>query len=624
MLNIIPLLVISSGSVFFATFFNKKYEEILPITVLSIIVLLYFSYIFNILNIGFSLIIILSILLYVFSFIRMIKKKIFRQTINNIFTPGLLCFLIIFIIITIITKNSYVGLWDELRLWGAYLKLLFYDSSVQITNGTMFYDTMKSYLPSMPLFQYFWMKCIGTFVESYLFLSYSVVFVSLFMPLLKKITWSKWWKILIIIPIVILIPLTFYNSGFDSGYFYSTLYIDPILGIFFGVAMYLAMSNIFKDKLKYIFFMLVIASLTLFKDSGILFSIMSIITAGLNYLISKKNKIDKQFIIKIIILLTIPILLLISWKIFKTNYGIVNLLANPINLKSIFSFIFSPTEEQFFVFKKFVKYILRQPLITTRLLNPEITHLFSYLFFMTFYFVFGLKLIPKIDKKNKKSFIITTTMIFVTTIIFTISLLFLSVLSFNNTSSFQRYINTTMIGVLIYYVLIILKYNFYKINKNYIKIIIFIVLSSIIIFPFYKTNLNQSKYEKYQLSIIESKKIFEIIDNKNKRTNIFIFGNSKVSSNSLLHHQIYFRLIDKNIFVKNFYTETYPDKDFSSFDEFKKYLIDNNYQYIYVMNYEEYGFINNISKETNSKIENNDIIEIENINGNVKFQNISK
>ena len=243
---------------------------------------------------------------------------------------------------------------------------------------------------------------------------------------------------------------------------------------------------------------------------------------------------------------------------------------------------------------------------------------------MTFYFVFGLKLIPKIDKKNKKSFIITTTMIFVTIIIFTISLLFLSALSFNNTSSFQRYINTTMIGVLIYYILIILKYNFYKINKNYIKIIIFIVLSSIIVFPFYKTNLDQNKYENYQLSIVESKKIFKKIDNKNQRTNVFIFGNSKVLLNSLLHHQIYFRLIDKNIFVKNFYTETYPDKDFSSFDEFKKYLIDNNYQYIYVMNYEEYGFINNISKQTNSKIENNDIIEIENINGNVKFQNISK
>lgn len=53
MLNILfPLLVISSGSLL-GSIKDRKYEEVLPITIMAIILIEYIFYIFNLLKVGY-------------------------------------------------------------------------------------------------------------------------------------------------------------------------------------------------------------------------------------------------------------------------------------------------------------------------------------------------------------------------------------------------------------------------------------------------------------------------------------------------------------------------------------------------------------------------------------------
>ena len=52
-------------------------------------------------------------------------------------------------------KDNLVGLWDELRLWGAYTKALHTSNSLQLGSDAFIYPIMQSYPPAMPLLGYF-------------------------------------------------------------------------------------------------------------------------------------------------------------------------------------------------------------------------------------------------------------------------------------------------------------------------------------------------------------------------------------------------------------------------------------------------------------------------------------
>ena len=171
---LIIFLLVSIGSVFFS-FYNKKYEETLPITTGAIIIYLYITYIFNFLHIGYYILIGFISIIYIFCIYKFIKEKEKKKIIKNIFTPGFFIFIICFIIIIFIVSGNKVLLWDELRLWGAYPKILFYDGSLQLGDKVKLLNTMQSYEPGMPLFQYFFTKSTNHFIESDLFLAYALL-----------------------------------------------------------------------------------------------------------------------------------------------------------------------------------------------------------------------------------------------------------------------------------------------------------------------------------------------------------------------------------------------------------------------------------------------------------------
>ena len=64
LVNLIFLMIISSGSLFCAAGFDKKYEQILPITCIGYSLILFLSGVFGNLKYGFYAVLILSVLMY--------------------------------------------------------------------------------------------------------------------------------------------------------------------------------------------------------------------------------------------------------------------------------------------------------------------------------------------------------------------------------------------------------------------------------------------------------------------------------------------------------------------------------------------------------------------------------
>lgn len=226
----------------------------------------------------------------------------------------------------------------ELRLWGAYPKILYYSDTLQLGANSQVMDIMQSYNPGMPLFQYFFLKTAGIFKESYLYLAYSLLGLSLLLPITKKLTWKKLAIVPIIIFCLIFIPLICANSYHDSMIYYLTLFIEPILGITFGVALYFTTQNILSKKSDYLLFLLTLGTLTLLKDTGILFASTAYISFFLNeMLIHKEYKKNKQrTLLKLLLPILLMISIFISWKLVQNIYNTDNMYTDAMDKQVLF------------------------------------------------------------------------------------------------------------------------------------------------------------------------------------------------------------------------------------------------------------------------------------------------
>jgi|GEM_PF-3104364 len=620
MLNIILfIIIISTGSVLGALY-NKKYEEVLPLTIMSIIVFLYLFYINDLLNIGFYVMNSIIILIYIYVLYKCILNKDYKKYVKNLITPGTFIFLLLIAIFYIICRNNFVQLWDELRVWGTLPKLLFQNGRLQLGEEVMFYPDFQSYFPGMSIFQYVFLKLGTSFKENIIFLAYYIFGGVILLSMLPKINFKKQIMLIPIFAFIILIlPLTFYNSNFNFGNYYATLFIDPIIGIMFGYIMYLIYQNVFKDKFSVVTFVLALSTIILLKDSGLIFAIMAIVSSLLlescvfkTYEYStNKNKI--KYYAKIILPIMAIVLIIISWKICINKFGISNTLGNPINSEAIVKLIRYPVQEQMDTIKAYVHALLNDSIIRSNF--SIITNSLTYINILILLTMFSTIIYWLLKKEYRKKIKYIILLMIASNIIYVIGTGMLYVFTLGDKlPSYPRYINTILLSQLILYVYILIESIVNKKYKNKNAVLIFAITTicvSIIIFPFKKTEYYLESATQRNISDIHSNIINKISSYETKNVYLVIMGDS--IKDILLHHQIYFNLIDDNIFIKNF--SFYTNIENKNPDMFVQELIDNKYDYIYFAD---------INEKTNNKFrsifEENEIVSkvLYGINRNTK------
>ena len=459
-----PIIMLLIISISLSVLLKKRIEDTIPLTTTGIIVYLYFFYILNILNIGFYLLITISISLFALTLYKLLKDKAsIKEKLLNILTPGFFIFLIAIAIIIPITLTSYVGLWDELRLWGAYPKILFFDGSIQLGDSVLLGESMMSYLPGMPLFQYFFLKCANSFYEPILFFSYAVFGLSIMLPVTKNIKRKNFVMIILISLLFVVLPLAFANNpGFDNLSYYKTLYIDPMLGMMFAYIMILSINNVYESKFKILSFCLALASILLFKNTAILFAIIAIISSILCELFVYKNFGWKK-LIRILFPIIFVIGIYLSWKLMLNIYDVYNQHTSVMSIDGILNLLIKPTEEQRLIVANTMNAFNKTSLFILNILGTS-----SILNFFTLFSVFIVMLIVIsccLKDKHKKSFIIGSILIALGSILIAFGLVLLFVFSLKGVYSYGRYINTVMTALLFFIVFMLLQVNF-SLEKN--------------------------------------------------------------------------------------------------------------------------------------------------------------
>jgi hypothetical protein len=221
--------------------------------------------------------------------------------------------------------------WDEFSHWGFIVKHFHTVDALGTIKHPNYDISFPAYFPGTSLFQYFFSRFSGQFTEWYLYIAMNIMYFSSAMPFVKNLFSKNKWKYqLIVLTVFFLLPMMF-------SMFYMELYVDTILGFFFGFSF----LNYFLYRYEESYGTLMIAAtlfmLTLTKDMGLLFSLIVLGIIAVDITLFRRSQIKSLFAqqaglkykAKKSLLLIFPLLNVLFVKLSWTN------LLNRGNVKSI-------------------------------------------------------------------------------------------------------------------------------------------------------------------------------------------------------------------------------------------------------------------------------------------------
>ena len=459
---IIFFLLISSGSILCSTLFNKKYEEILPITCSCIVLILFGFGLCNVLDMGAIAVCVLSFSCYVVAGIWMIKNRNIKNVIKNMLTNGFFVFLVLSAICTFSIYGKVLHSWDEFTHWGDIVKAMV--TIDDFGTNPLADAAFQSYPPGMSLFQYMLQKLYvwktgEIFSEWRLYIAYQMFAFSYMVPFfsgkIKKNIFCSFASMII----VFLAPLMFYKE------FYSTLYIDPFLSVLSGAGLAMVLWTKEKDLCYSLRIFSICSMLVLAKDAGILFAVVLGITYLADALVERKRYSIKALVGMVggtAVAIVVPkILWNLEIKLSNANKSF----SNPIEFEKLLKIVlFQDDTYRDTVWRTFCKSLFVVP-IEIGETSVEVNY-----FSLILVFILIISILIKCEKK-KENIIISAVV--AQTLIYVFGLAVTYIFKFSEyealrLASYDRYMNIHYCAVWIFIVLSIVHmlYNICEEKKN--------------------------------------------------------------------------------------------------------------------------------------------------------------
>lgn len=545
---LLAFIIILLVSAFLAAAREDRMEKILPGILLAVVSILYPFYCLDLLRVGRMAVYATAALTVAGSVLRIrAQRRSLTGTLAAVLSPGILVYVGLCLFVVLYTRNNLVGLWDELRLWGAVPKAMYMTESLQVGGDALVFPIMQSYPPGMHLLVYFMTALSPTFKDGSIFAVYGMLFFALLLPALQNLKWKHWPVFVPLVVLFALIPCVFTSHGGDFGWFYESLFIDPILGALAGYTFFLAATKPFESKFAFSRFFAALLVLTIIKDSGAMFALVAAVCAvGLSCV---KNKRGVWKTLLRLALAAAPVALgYFLWKWVLAEHGVATNLDRFMNrrppLSSVLALIRQLRTQPMAVFE--------DPLFMGQLTLTYVP-CFLILVAMTAWFV------RKRDKETWISVCVTWL-----AICFAAGLFFLGyIISYHNAvPSFQRYASSTLACMLVFTLLHGDVNLFEGIRKKFRRRSVF-ALTLIALTLYGGIVLNQWREKKWDIEYAQKHAIpaIESIQtavegDPEDPANVFLLISDTPASYSMAHHRIYFELLGSSACVRNFWSDT--------------------------------------------------------------------
>ena len=302
--NFIFLAILSSGSVFCAARFGKRFEQTVPLYAMGMVLVLFGFGLLGALDVGVACLYLMSAVLYVLAAVQLARKRDLRGFLENLVTPGSVIFALGCVLLSLWNRGKVASGWDEFSHWVDIVKAML--SVGDFGTNPAAESAFQSYPPAMALFQYslqklyMWLNPGYFFSEWRVYFAYQVFFLSVMVLFFRDVTFREPVRILQYCLIIFVMPLLFYRN------LYSTVYIDPILGILFAAGMADSMLRTKRDGWHSAYICMICAVLTLMKDVGFVFGMILGITYAVAALLDAQMPLKKRW-------LTAPLALVSAW-----------------------------------------------------------------------------------------------------------------------------------------------------------------------------------------------------------------------------------------------------------------------------------------------------------------------
>lgn len=285
----LTLLILLSGSLLGAVQFHRRFEEIIPITCIGIVLILFLFGLLDHLLWGVYAVIAAAVGIYGYVAFLCLRKEHRASLARNLFTPGLLIFLGCFCFYLLGDFNLRATVTDEFSHWMYCVKTTTYLDDLS-TNPAA-YSSFPSYPPGMCLFQYFFQKIYllakpgMPFSEWRAYFAYQLLLVSMAMPFLRQLSVKRPLELLLSAAIPVFIHLPFFFPWNFTG-----VMIDAFVGAAAGYTFAMVLLGNDCDPLTPAYLCLYCAMLVLSKDVGLFFACFAAIAYLIRRLWGLKNR----------------------------------------------------------------------------------------------------------------------------------------------------------------------------------------------------------------------------------------------------------------------------------------------------------------------------------------------
>ena len=281
-------IVLCSASAFGGAFSARRFEQVLPLSVFSIIAILYCFGLFDALLPGVVVVSTVALVLWTMALIRIIRTYAWRSFAQAFFTPAFCFYLAVFVLALVCNYGRKVSSWDDLTQWADVVRQMagIHKFGASAEAFTFF----PNYPPAMALLQYY-VQVLNSlftgadFCEWLLFLAYSSALYALFVPFMGKLQYKNWLTNLCIVGTAFLLPGILHRGLFRL------LEIDPFLSVLAGYGL-AAVWLKRKDAITAASCVLCAFVLTLSKTVGLYFSVTLCIALLVTTFINKPNTMN--------------------------------------------------------------------------------------------------------------------------------------------------------------------------------------------------------------------------------------------------------------------------------------------------------------------------------------------
>ena len=267
--------------------FKKKFEECLPLSVFTSILVLYIAGFFAQLRMGVVIAIGISYVLFLAGLTKSLIKKQMKDYLINIFSVGFVIFLLSLVFIYYMTNGRLLSKFDEFTHWGLTVKnFILFDGYANVAGST---THGAGYQPGISLFCYYFTALRRYMNECDVLQAMNIFTVAMLLPIYRKITWKRIVFGIFLLPLIFVMPWLFASAIIP----YNTLYVDCAMAVTFGSMLFHYYTHE-QEGFLYFGMLLYSAVIILIKPGSEFFALMVLGMVILDVLLFQRKEFGKM------------------------------------------------------------------------------------------------------------------------------------------------------------------------------------------------------------------------------------------------------------------------------------------------------------------------------------------